>query len=143
MKKTLLLMAIIVTQLTAVFASDEKVNPTVENNFKSRFPGATEVEWQSGPNYYKASFTYNNVKLFAIYSDDASLMGIARNITSSQLPYFLQAGLKKRLANYWITDLYEMSGERGFGHYMTLQNADNVVILESTEGDDWKIISIN
>src|SRR5215470_20363183 len=115
MKKTLLLMAIIVTQLTVVFANDEKVNASVQNCFNTKFRGATDVEWQAGPNYYKASFTYEDVKLFAIYSGDGSLTGIGRNIASTQLPYFLQAGLKKRLSDYWITELYEMSGQRGFG----------------------------
>jgi len=128
--------------MTVVFANDE-VNASVQNCFDSRFRGATEVEWQVGPNYYKATFTYDDVKLFAIYSDDANLMGIGRNIASTQLPYYLQASLKKRLGNYWITELYELSGKKGFGYYMTLQTADNTIILESTEGDDWKIISIN
>jgi hypothetical protein len=142
MKKTLIMLAVMITLATRVFAGDEKINPAVENAFKSKFPGAVEVEWLAGPTYYKATFTYNDTKLFAIFSDDATLMGIARNISSPQLPYFLQTKLRKSFAHYWISDLYEMSNGEGFAYYVTLEDADNKVVLESKEGRDWTVISI-
>jgi len=137
----MLIAAFIFSHAVAVLANDESVSPAVENAFKNKFPGAANAEWLAGPSYYKVSFTYNGVQLFAIFSDDASLMGTARNITSNQLPYFLQK-VKRNLTHYWITDLYEMSCDSGFSYYMTLDNADNKIILEAKQGGDWKMVSI-
>jgi len=142
MKKIILIAALMLSHAVAVFANEEKVSPAVENAFKNKFPGAANVEWLAGPSYYKVSFIYNGVQLFAIFSDDASLMGTARNITSSQLPYLLQKKVKRNLSHYWMTDLHEMSSDCGFSYYMTLEDADNKMILESKEGGDWKIISM-
>lgn len=141
MKKIILIAALMLSHALALFANEEKVSPAVENAFKNKFPGAANVEWLAGPSYYKVNFTYNGVQLFAIFGDDASLIETARNITSNQLPYFLQK-VKRNLTHYWITDLYEMSSDCGFSYYMTLENADNKIILEAKPGGDWKMISI-
>ena len=141
MKKIILIAALMLSHAVALFANEGKVSPAVENAFNNKFPGAANVEWVVGPSYDKVSFSYNGAQLFAIFSDDASLMGTARNISSNHLPYFLQK-IKRNLAHYWITDLYEMSSDCGFSYYMTLEDADNKIILESKNGGDWKMISI-
>jgi hypothetical protein len=35
-----------------------------------------------------------------------------------------------------------MSSDCGFSYYMTLESADDKIILESEQGGDWKLISI-
>ena len=140
MKKILMAVAMIVV-VTAAFANNKEVSPAVQNAFKTRFPKAMDVEWTVGGTYYKASFASNGTILFAFYNEKAQLIGIMRNISSSQLPISLQGKLAKYNSHYWIADLFEMSNDRGTNYYLTLQDADNKMILKS-DCNDWKLLSI-
>jgi len=137
-----IIIAVIMTLFfNAAFASDE-VNPAVEIAFKAKFPGASEVAWSKGSNYYKVSFINNGSSLFAFYNDSAKLIGLMRYIRSTQLPLDLQSKLKPCFRYYWITDLFEMSNRGRVGYYVTLRNADNEIVLESRDGNDWKLLTI-
>lgn len=96
MKKTLLALVVLVSSL-AVNAADENVSDKVLNAFKTEFTTASQVEWSTGPNYYKASFVFNDKHVFAFYNAEGRLLGLTRNITTSELPLKLQADLKKKL----------------------------------------------
>jgi len=133
MKKMLLTLAIAVSTLSA-FAGEVKVSEKALNNFKTEFSTAKDAEWTVADNYYKVSFTFNEQYVFAYYSTEGELIGMTRNILQSDLPLPLQKDLKKDFANYWISDLFEISKNGGTFYCITLENADTKLVLKSSGG---------
>jgi hypothetical protein len=66
-------------------------------------------------------------------------MAITRNITTDALPVMLQSNLKKTMGNSWITNLFELSNEEGTSYYITIEDADTIVSLQSVNSKDWTI----
>lgn len=138
MKRIILTLAIAISSF-AVFANEVKVNTTVLNAFNSEFADAKDVQWTSGQSYYKASFQYNDQYVTAFYGFDGQVLGVARNISSLDLPMNLQTSLKKEYSGRWITELFEVSNEEGTHYYITLEQADSKVTLKSSNGSKWSV----
>ncbi len=66
-----------------------------------------------------------------------------QNILSSELPAALQAGIKKDYKDYWITALSEEQRGKHSDYYMTVENADQVMELRSTDATNWEVTSTN
>ena len=138
-----IIIAVIMTLfVTTAFASNNEISPAVETAFKAKFPGASEVQWSKGSNYYKVSFNNNGTAMFAFFNENAKMMGLMRYIRSTQLPFDLQSKLKPYFSHYWITDLFEMSNHGSMGYYVTFRNADSEIVLQSRNGNDWKLLII-
>ena len=135
MKKFIMILAIVAGSFSA-FAGEENVSNNVLNAFKQEFKSAGDVQWTSGENFYKASFVYNGQHLAAFYSTEGELLGTTRNISSLDLPITLQTKLRNDFSGYWIADLVEYSTPGGTSYYVTLENADNKKIMQST-GTYW------
>ena len=138
MKKIILTIAIAISSFLA-FANETKVSNTVLTAFSREFAGAKEVNWTSGNGFYKASFVYNNLHVAAFYSPEGEMIGMARNISSLDLPMNLQTSLKKEYKDRWITDLFELSNEDGTYYYITLEQADSKIVLKSDNGLQWTV----
>ena len=134
MKKIIVVLAIALCSSSA-FAG-ETVNQKVLDAFKTEFASATEVEWSIGTDYYKASFNYNGKYIFAYYDETGELLGMARNLSPLDLPIALQTNLKKNYEGFWVSDLFEAVKGEDTSYYITLENADNKVVLKS-DGNNW------
>jgi hypothetical protein len=141
MKKILIAITIIFTLTANVFAGEEKIKPEVLNAFKNKFSNAQDVTWIAGSNYYKATFNYYGHRLFAYYTTTGKLKGVTRYISSPELPLYLRHNLQKKYPDFWITDLVEESNQNGFNYYITLQDADQKIVLKSKYGSGWTIYS--
>lgn len=138
MKKIMIALVIILTMCSmTVFAGD--VNEKVLNAFKEDFSNVTDVKWTEGDNYFKAVFIFNNRQVSAYYNPYGELYGVARHITSLDLPLQLLINLKKEYAQYWITDLFEVAKKDDTIYYITLEDADTVTMLKASGGNDWTI----
>jgi hypothetical protein len=129
-----------VIMITTTFASTPTgfVNQKVLTRFEKQFSQASEVAWVKSEAYYKASFKFNEQYISAYFSNYGELIGVTKNIRSTQLPIKLQTGLKKLNKDKWITELYEFSENDGTFYYVTVENADEKIILRS-EGADWNV----
>ena len=139
MKKIILLLAITISTFSAFARDEEKVSAKVLNAFQTEFTSAKEVNWTAGDNYYKAVFTFNDQHVQAFYSLEGELLGITRYITLLDLPMNLQTSLKKSYTDYWVSDLFEVTKSDSTGYYITLENADSVIILKATAMDNWSV----
>lgn len=137
MKKMILTLAIAVSSLAA-FAVEDNVSKKVLDAFKTEFKTVKDVEWITGSDYYKASFTYNEKNVFAYYNMDGDLLGLTRYISPIDLPLNLQIGLKKKGNDYWISDLFEVAKNEITSYYITLENADSKTVLRSIGGSNWE-----
>ena len=78
---------------------------------------------------------------------DASLFSresrahVRQNILSSDLPAALQADIKRGYKDYWITALAEEQRGKHSDYYMTVENADQIVELHSSDSANWEITS--
>jgi hypothetical protein len=136
MKKIILTLAIAVSSLFA-FAGD--VNENALNAFNTEFANAKEVRWNETNGVYKVSFVHNNQYVSAFYTTEGELMGVARNISSLDLPKTLQNKLKIDYADFWISGLSEVSAGDDTDYYITMENADAKVILKSN-GKKWNVV---
>jgi hypothetical protein len=141
MKKIIFLLGLVATVSVCSAYSSEKVSQKVLSSFKSEFSTATNVEWETGTNYFRAAFSLNEQRIFAYYSPEAELISIGRYISSFQLPINLYNTLKKDYDKYWISDLFELSNNDGIHYYATLETADNKLTIRSTNGGGWTTYS--
>lgn len=121
----------------SAFANTTAVNPKVIKAFNSEFVTAADVTWTAGADFFKASFTYNSKYVYAYYSTDGKFIGLTRLMATSELPLMLQTSIKKNYAEYWVSDLFEVAKTEGTAYYLTLEDAENVIVVKSTTGSEW------
>ena len=140
MKKTILIMSLLmVTVVSSAFANKNGVvTDKVSTAFNKDFSLASDVSWETGKDLLKATFKLNDQILFAYYTPTGELMAVTRNILSVQLPISLMTAIKKEYSNYWITELFEMSNAQGSVYYITLENADGVLVMKADNNRDWQ-----
>lgn len=141
MKKIVFVFGFLLSAAVSFAYPSEKVSPKVLASFKSEFTNAKEVEWESGTNYFKATFFMNEQRIFAYYDMDGQLRTTARYISSFQLPVNLFSKLKNDYSNYWISDLFEVNNSEGLHYFITLETANTKLILRSSNGGDWSSYS--
>lgn len=122
---------------TKSYATDVNVSQVVIESFKNSFESATEVKWSYSDNLYKADFAYHGQYIAAYFDVQGEMVAATRNIASSQLPIGLQTNLKKDYQGFWISNLFELSDASGTTYYVTLENADNKIVLKSEGSVDW------
>jgi hypothetical protein len=125
--------------LTSTFAAT-KINDNgtdaVTVSFHKDFKKAELISTEVKKDYTKLTFKMNGMVMFAFYSESGDLLAVTRNIQSSQLPIQLLINVKKDYADYWISDLFEYTGDGVTSYYITLENADTRITLRSN-GSDW------
>ena len=124
---------------TAFAANKDDVNGKVAAAFKQEFVQAKEVSWTKTNDYFRAIFKMNDDVLTAYFSEDGELMGVTRNLLSTELPIGLQTSLRKSYDGYWISDLFEYNKQDNSGYYITLENASEVITLQATDGRTWSV----
>jgi len=140
MKKTMLALLMLITiSVSNVFAGEENVSPNVLKSFKTEFTSAREVNWTVTENYYKAEFVWDGIYVTAFYSTEGEMLGLTRYISTTQLPMNLMNSVKKNFSDYWVSDLFELSNAGGSSYFITLQNADYVIVLKSANGENWSV----
>jgi hypothetical protein len=140
MKKmiTMLVLATILIANSAFANNKETINEKVQSAFKQEFSQATTISWSKSDNYYKVEFSLNNDVMTAYYNENAEFMGVVRNLLSIELPIGLQLSLKKDYDNFWISDLFEYARKEESGYFVTIENTDTKIVLQS-DGGAWKL----
>ncbi len=65
-----------------------------------------------------------------------------RNILSNQLPARLLTVIKKNYKEYWITDLYKENINGKISYFITLENPDQTVKLNTTHSIGWAVTRV-
>ncbi len=139
MKKILVVVGLLAVMGVSNAYPSEKVSPKVLASFKTEFSNATDVQWETGSNYFRALFSLNEQRIFAYYNLEGEMISIARYISSLQLPINLYSSLKNDYSKYWISDLFEVSNNEGLHYYVTLETADLKLTMRSSNGGAWSI----
>jgi hypothetical protein len=143
MKKIFLSLAAVALMGISAFANgnDEIVSQKTLAAFKSDFTNATNPTWEQKDGFIKATFSFHGQVLFAYYDNEGQLKAVVRNIVSDQLPLNLLASLKKDYADYWITDLFEISADNETTYYLTVENSSKKIVLKSDGASYWNVFS--
>jgi len=140
MKKLMLIWALLLTVgVGSSFAHKlENVSEQVMNSFKKDFASAQDVTWEKTKDIAKATFKMNDQVMFAYYTEDGNMLAAIRNIVSGQLPISLLSDLKKNYAGYWISDLFEMASNDNTAYYVTVEDANQKIVLKSSGSTGWE-----
>jgi hypothetical protein len=140
MKKRIILLSLsFLLIFSSSYAKNDhgKIPEAVTAQFSQDFSIAGNVKWEKIGFYYKASFVRQGIILFAFYTEDADYMGAANYILSNQLPASLASSIKKNYDGYWITDLFTYSNKDKSGYVVTLENADQEIMLKTDGNQHW------
>jgi hypothetical protein len=143
MKNKILIAAFVLfTSIGSAFANGkEEVNERIIKSFQKEFAGAQNVQWVTTKDFVKVTFTLNDQVVYAFYEQSGELLGVTRNIVSTQLPLSLLTDLKKNYNAYWITDLFEMAANKENVYYITLENSDQKLVLKANASTGWQVHS--
>jgi hypothetical protein len=136
MKKLTSFLIVALMIATTTFASENPAQKSqqMQLDFNKHFAAATSVSWLSSSNLTTANFLMNGQYLSVHYSPDAKMLGISRNVVSSDLPLSLQRDLGSYLSKYWITEAFEYATNGTDDYYVVLENADVKLILKNEAG---------
>lgn len=124
---------------TTSFANPTDVAPLALKSFNKTFNGATGATWTYENNLYKVQFAVNGQYANAYYDADGAMVVMTRNISSTQLPMALQSSVKGDCDNSWISDVVEVTSDEGVQYFVTLESADQKVILKSASATKWAV----
>ena len=131
---TTLLAALMLISIVTFASDSTKPSEQLQKEFSREFAEATDVQWESVANYYKASFIENGQYLVAYFDESNQLESVSRNISTNMLPLILQKDLKDKLSeSLWITDCFELLKENGTEYFVVLENADQKTIYQADE----------
>ena len=139
MKKIIAILAMtLVVSTTFANTEPESVNSQALNTFNSEFVGAADATWTINKDFYQVTFTLDGQQMFAYYNKTGEFLAVSQNISSVELPNSLKKGLKKVMSNRWITDLFEITNNDQTSWYVTIESADEKIVLKS-DGGKWRV----
>jgi hypothetical protein len=139
MKKIISILALVLTvSTTFAFSGPEAVSSQALNTFSSEYIGANDATWTISKDFYQVAFTLDGQRMFAFYTKSGDFIAVTQNISSVHLPNSLKKSLKKLMGNRWITDLFEVTHDNETSWYVTLESADQKIVLKSN-GGKWRI----
>lgn len=145
MKKHITAFVVLALTLTTTFANSSNnkndVNKRVETSFQKEFSSAEQTSWSRVNDLYKAQFKMNGQVMFAFLNEEGKLVGVYRNILSTQLPIHLMSQVKEDFSDYWISSLFEMAKDSETSYYITLENGDHQLVLKSENSTNWSVYS--
>ncbi|HVU54979.1 MAG TPA: hypothetical protein VHD83_07980 [Puia sp.] len=118
--------------------NDVNINSEIRTSFKKDFRNAQLLSTEGHKTFTKLTFKMDGLILSAFYSEGGELLATTRNIVSTQLPINLMMSLKNDYKSYWITELFEFTGDNDSCYYVSLESADGKVTLRSN-GDQWEV----
>lgn len=142
-KKTLALLVLGMIMINTIFANDISidVNKKVLTAFENEFVKASDVSWIKNNDYYKASFQSNGQHLNAFFSEEGEMLGVSRNLITTELPINLQASLADEYSAFWVSGLFEYASNGESKYYITMEDADRELLLMSVGTSDWSVFT--
>jgi hypothetical protein len=121
-------------------AIQSTVNGKILASFHKEFAKAEEESWKTLNGYEVVTFRMENKYLTAYYQESGELKAVTRNISSDQLPLNLQTSLKTNYKGFWITELFEIASNSETQYFISIENADEKLVLNSIESVDWSTV---
>lgn len=138
MKKFILSTAIVLTLFgTALADNPESINRNAAASFKKDFNTASDVSWSETSHYYRATFHLDKQTFLAYYDAQGNLISVVHHMLSTGLPEQLRKDIRKQYANYWVSELFQVSFDEGSYYFIELKNADETIVLTTDSNLCW------
>lgn len=118
-------------------ATAAPVNQKILASFKREFSKATEETWKTVDGFEVVSFRMESKYLTAYYQESGELKAVTRNISMDQLPLSLQNSIRSNYKDYWITDLFQITSNDETRYFISIENVDQKIILNSIDSLEW------
>lgn len=118
---------------TSAFAinSPEKVTATVKAAFEKNFTGAENVNWKKSEELYFASFELHAKEVTAAYNENGELVGVSRQINTSQLPLNVSLAIDNKFEGYKIAaNTTELTYDGQTTYYVFAENSKHFLKLK-------------
>jgi hypothetical protein len=116
----------------------DKINRLVSNSFKEDFSHAEILDCEVSRNIAKVTFMSNDLIMHAFYATNGDLLGVTRDILTSELPMDLLFKFRQDYKDFWVTDLFEVTCKGESTYFITLENAGTQIVLKSTDDSNWE-----
>ncbi|GEO11962.1 hypothetical protein [Segetibacter aerophilus] len=131
MKKLFLAALLTITVAASSFARDnKKISNLVIRSFRVEYAQASNVNWTSTNNYYKASFYVGDQKMEAFYNATGEKVATSRAITIDELPVKAKRAFARDFSDYTVKEAVEMDGTEDAGYFISAENEKETVILK-------------
>lgn len=134
MKKNLIGLVILLTLSTSALRANGNgpISAKVLASFQKEFALAANVSWsmEKDKNLFHAKFLYNDETMEAFFSEDGSLLAIARLISKRQLPILITKALMADYSNYAIRQVVEFTNEGETSYILNLYGANETIMLK-------------
>ncbi|HVZ26146.1 MAG TPA: hypothetical protein VG842_08835 [Sediminibacterium sp.] len=131
MKKLFIAALFVVAASASAFAADGKsIILKAKYNFDSQFSGAENVQWNATENYIRAKFILADEPVEAFFGLNGDFIGASRKITLKSLPLSALQTLKKKYADYKVTDTIEFDRGDEKSYYVSIDNGKQKQILQ-------------
>jgi hypothetical protein len=136
MKKTILATTLLVALSTASFAGKKDVDKKLLNDLTTTFNNSF-VRWMSKADYTQATFNFNGKAASAYYDPSNELIGFGIHFTEADLPQFISDAIKKKYADWSITDAMIFIDESGYVNYFAQVNKNkaNLALKITPDGE--------
>ena len=139
MKKLFIAAAIIIatgfsTQLAA--ATEQHLPADIQQSFAKNHPQIELQSWEENEAFYTLHFIQDDKYWKEFYTLEGEKIGWSRNIGAFELPAVLFESIQTNYPDYWITDLFVIHLNHENTYYLTLENADEKIVLKN-EDNSW------
>ncbi len=129
--KTVLTAIVMLLSVSSFANGPEKVTQVVKAAFANDFSKAGKVSWEKTSDFYFASFTLNDVKVDAAYTEAGELIGTSRRISMEQVPLSVSMAVAEKYAGYKVDkSVLELNFEGVTRYYVNVENADQSLKLK-------------
>jgi hypothetical protein len=119
--------------------ASDRIHRLVSNSFKNDFRDAGIISCEVSGKIANVTFVMNDLIMHAFYTDNGELLGVTRNILTSQLPIDLLFKFRQNYQDFWVSDLFEVTNKEDHSYFITLENAGTRIVLRSVEDSNWEI----
>lgn len=139
MKKLMIAAALFIatgfsTQLAA--ATEQHLPAIIQQEFFKNHPGIELQGWEENDAFFAINFLENEKYWREYYTTEGEKIGWSRNIGAFELPAVLFESIQTNYPDYWITELFVIHLNHESTYYLTLENADEKIVLKN-EDNSW------
>jgi len=128
--KKIIYLVFLLTSMSA-FATPVEVNEKVLKAFKETFTEAEQVSWSEVQDKSQADFMVDEIRVRAIYDQNATLIQTIRYYKAKELPCQILAKIKKKYSGKEITGVTELSTENEIDYQIVVRDDINYYILNA------------
>lgn len=122
---------IVVVLAVSMFACAQTPPKSVNDNFNSKFSGATKVKWdQEEANEWEAEFKMNGSDMSASFNNSGTWLETEKEIKEKELPALVASVLKEKYSDYKVEEVAEIQKPGFSGYEIGLEKGEEMLEIQ-------------